>query len=154
VWDAKAHHLCDSGMVHHDLINFTRADFFTTAVDDFFQPSRDTDVSLAVHHALVTCAKPTVCERFSVRLVVVLVAGSDVRSTNHDFTGVTGFEQVAVQVHDGDFRPSGSAYSAGFALCRRQRVASHLVRCFGHAVGFNHRRMKRNFQLGQHLRRQ
>ena len=146
--DAKAHYLTHSRMVHQYFIDFTRTDFFTTTVDDFFQPASDADVALAVHHTLVARAKPALGEIFRIGLVVVFIARGDVGAANHNFTGAASRQQLTFGVHDGHFGTGWQTHGARLAFTGRQRVTSHLMRRFGHAIGFNDGRMKRGFKFG------
>ena len=139
-------------MVHQNFINFARTDLFATAIDDFFESSRDTDVALGVHDTLVPGAEPAIHEGLFIGRWVTFVAGSHIGAADHDFAGFTAWQQRAIVVHDADFRPSGNAYFARFAHCWRKRIAGHLMGGLGHAVGFNQRCAEDRFEFGNHLR--
>ena len=62
--DAKTNHLANRWVIHQDFIDFTRADFFTSPVDDFFQATRDGDIAFGVDHTLIARAKPAMGEGF------------------------------------------------------------------------------------------
>ena len=76
------------------------------------------------------------CEALFIGFGVVLVTGRHVGATDHDFASGTSWQQAALGVHDANLGTSGNAYHARFAHTRGQRVAGHLVRSLGHAVGF------------------
>ena len=72
-------------MVHQNFIDFTGADFFATAVDDFFESASNADIALFIHHTLVTRSEPSMCESFCIGFVVVLITWRDVIAANHNF---------------------------------------------------------------------
>ena len=119
-------------------IDFKWRDFFSASVDKLFQPAGKRQVAVVIKHALVAGAEPSIYECIGVGFVVVVVAPHDVFTFDDDLAAVTDACQLpSVFVgHDGDFDASGLSHGSGDACAGRQGAAGHLVRGFGHAVGF------------------
>ena len=140
-------------MVHQHFVHLARGNFLTAAIDDFLEPPGDGDVALRIHHALVAGAEPAVGIGLAVGLGIVFVAGGDVGAANHDLPRRAARQNLPVDVHDGHLRPRRETYAAGNALAI-ERVAGHLVRGFGHAIGLDHRCVENFFEFANDLRRQ
>ncbi len=140
-------------VIHEDLIDFARRYLLAAAHDDFLEPARDAHITFFVLRTLVAGAEPAIGEGFAVGLGIVFIARSHVRAADHDLAGFAGGKQIAFIVHDCHVGTGGQADRAGDAFARRQRVACHLVRRLGHAIGFDQRRTEHLLQFGDHLRR-
>ena len=88
-------------------------------------------------HGLIAGAKPAIGEILRIGLFVILIAGCHVIAANDNFAGRAGRQQFSRRIHDRDLGAGGNADTARAALTRRQRIARHLMRRFGHAVGFD-----------------
>ena len=63
-------------------------------------------------------------------------------AADDDLADLARRQQLPAVVHDRDLGPGGEPDRAGLARRGRQRVARHLVRGLGHAVGLDHRAPK------------
>ena len=85
---------------------------------------------------------------------MVQVARRDAGAAHRNFALLPGEHGGAIGVEDDDLRAAGLTHRPGTLCAPLDRVARHLVRCLGHAVGLDHRRVEQGFELAQRRRRQ
>ncbi len=144
----------DRGMPQQNLINFVRRDVLAAADDDVFDPAGQVQVTIVVEIALVSGAKPSVDESAGVCFRIIFVSAKYIRALNCDFAALIVFERIALFVHDPDAEAGAHPHRSGLAMARRQRIRSHLMRSFGHAVRFDERHAKFVFDFVNQFRRQ
>src|ERR1700730_1636293 len=141
VGHGERHDLQDRRMIHKSFVDLAGRDFFTIAIDDLFEAASQTNVAVGILDALVPSAEPTIHEGLGVRFRVILIAGRDVVAANDDLADLPRAQEIAGLVHDRDFGSCGKPDEAGLPHAMK-RIGSHLMRSFGHTIGFNHRRVE------------
>src|SRR2546427_778667 len=91
----KGHHLGNSRMIHEHFVHFTRGNLFAPTVDHLLEAARDEKVTIGIQKPLVTCPEPTIRERTFHGCWIILIALSNVRTTNDNFALLTRWQQVA-----------------------------------------------------------
>src|ERR1700730_4703005 len=137
----------DCGVLQQNLVYFMRRDIFSAPDDDVLYPARQMQITVFVQHSLVARAKPSIHEAVSVGFGIVLITPKHACSLNDDFPSLIGSEVNAFVVHNADANARTHADRTGFAMPWRQGVRGHLVRSFGHSVGFDERHSKESFDL-------
>ncbi len=151
---AEADRFRDLRMREQHFVDFPRRYFLAAAVDQLFDPADECQIAVCIEHALIAGPKPAIDERRRVRIRIVLVPANDVRALDDDLAALTGSEVLSCRVHDADLHIGAATHRSRFAGGRRQRVGSHLMRRFGHAVRLEHRRSEGRLEIVHHLRRQ
>src|SRR6202023_2058520 len=90
----------------------------------------------------------------SIRFGIVFIPAKHIRTLNGDLATMIGTEMISVLVHDADAQAGAHSHRTRLAVSWRQRVRGHLVRRFGHAVGFDERNAKESLYSVNQLRRQ
>lgn len=134
-------------MARDGVVELDGADFLPALVDQLLDAARDEDVALLVDAALVAGAEEAILgEGGRVGRRVVQVALGDVLAADADLGLAAHGHLLAGVVQDLDLDALADADARGLALSGRERVRGHLVRGFGHGVGFEDRRVVRLFQ--------
>lgn len=124
-------------MLRQDVVEFDRADFLSSFINEFFYPARDEDISLRILFALISCSEISGgSEGFGVGFFVVEVAFCDVGTFDADFCFVSSRDFIPLLVENGDPDSLADSYGAGFSGEGWGGVGGHLVGGFGHGVGF------------------
>src|SRR2546422_3679856 len=111
----KRRYLGNSRMIHEHFIHFTGRNLFASTVDHLLEAARDEKVTIGIQKPLVTCPEPTTREGTFRGCWIILVALSNVRTTNDNFAPLTRRQQVACFAHNGDLRPSRDAHRTSLA---------------------------------------
>ena len=149
---------CDRGrdrrMLQQNLVDLVGRDVFSTADDDVFNAAGQVQVTIFVEIALVSGAKPSVDEGAGVCFRIVFVSTKYICALDRDFAALIVFERISAFIHDPDAQTGAHSHRSGLAMARRQRIRSHLMRRFGHAVRFHKRHAKFVFDFMNQFRRQ
>ena len=152
---AEAHRFGHRRMREQHLVDLARRDLLAAAVDQLLEAADERQIAVRVEDSpdrrcgtsrrRTTSRWPRDCSRSRVITFGPLITTSP-RSPAR--------QVAALRVHDADLHVGPRPDRSGLARRRRQRIGRHLVRGFGHAVRFEHRRAERRFQIVHHLRRQ
>ena len=58
VWNRKGDHLLNGRVIHQQLVDFQRADFFAATIDDFLEPAGQAQITFFIMGALIAGAEP------------------------------------------------------------------------------------------------
>ncbi len=142
------------GMLQQNVVDLMRRDVFARADDDVFNAPGQVQVTVAVEITLVSGAKPAVDEGAGVGFRIIFVSTKYVCALDCDFAAFIILERLAVFVHDPDAEARAHSHRPRLAVARRQRIRSHLMRRFGHAISFHKRHAKFVFDFMNQFRRQ
>src|SRR5215471_18523633 len=98
----KCHHLGNSGMLHEHVINFPGRNLFAPTVNDLLETARDEQVPISIQKPLIPCLEPPIGEGTFVGCWIILIALSDVRTTDDNLALATRWQHVTHVVHHGN----------------------------------------------------
>src|SRR5579863_4954130 len=99
-------------------------------------------IAVPVEISLIAGAKPSAYKGARVCVRIIFISPEHIPPLNGNLTALIGSEMVAVFVHDADAKARAHSHGASLAMPRRQRIRSHLMRRFGHSIGFDKRHAK------------
>jgi hypothetical protein len=90
-------------MRHEHVVHFLRGNLCPTTIDEFFEPAGEEQVVIGIQESLVACPEPTMRKGRTVRTWIILVAPHDVRAAHDDLSSLSGWQKLALSIHNGDF---------------------------------------------------
>src|SRR5262249_24758068 len=107
--NAEAHRFGHSGVGKQDLVDLTRRNLFTAAVDQFFQATNQGEIAIDIEDALVAGTKPAVGKGGGIGLRVIVIAAGDVWPLDDNLALRASREQSTCVVHEGDLHTGSPA---------------------------------------------
>src|SRR5439155_21102838 len=92
---SKGQDLGNGRIIQQHFIHFTRGNLFAPPVDHLLEAARDEKITIGVQKPLVTGPEPTIRKGTLRGCRIVLVAQSNVRTTDDNLALLTRWQQVA-----------------------------------------------------------
>ncbi len=150
IGDREGHGLRDGRVVEQHLVDLSRRDLLTAAIDDLLDAPAEKQIAVIVDEALVPRSEPPMDECALVCSVVRLVAVEDVLPTHRNLTDRSSAEKAPLVVENTYYGSCCTPDRAGLAATGTRRVACHLVRCLRHPVCLDHRYSEDRLELLEH----